>query len=655
MKNKYYITTPIYSPSGNWHVGHCYTTVICDAAARFKRMTGHEVFFLTGTDDHGEKIYGNAKKAGKSPKDFVDGLCASIKEMWALLDISYDKFIRTTDGYHIKSVQAIFKKLYDKGEIYKSEYKGHYCIPCESFWTDSQLKEGKCPDCGRAVEVRSEEAYFFRLSKYTDKLTKLLSQTDFLEPKFRVTEMINNFLKPGLTDICVSRTSFTWGVPVDFDKGHIVYVWIDALTNYITALGYGGNDDTLYKKFWPADMQVMAKEIVRFHAIIWPALLMALEVPLPKKLYGHGWFLIGGDKLSKSKGDKAKAELICPKMISERYGSDTLRYFLLREGPFREDTPYTTEAFLSCINSDLVNSYGNLVSRTLAMVQKYQDGKLIKPKQFTNDFDKEIISLCGGLYQAVEKSMDTLNAPAALETIFTLINRLNKYIDQTTPWKLDKTADDKKRLEEVLYVLCEGIRISSVALLPFLTKLPVKVLGCLKTDTPDNLDSIKKFGLLKSGTQIIQSGVLFARIDIQKELKEIENMLSKPQDTVDEVSKTCYEASLRFKQDTITIDEFSKTKLKAATVLSAEIVEKSDKLLKLVLDLGTENRTVVSGIRQHYKPEELLGKKVVVVANLEKAVIRGIESQGMILCAESDGKVSLVAVRDDVKNGSEIR
>lgn len=520
-KKKYYITTPIYYPSGNWHIGHCYTTVICDAFARYHKMLGEDVFFLTGTDEHGQKVERKAKEAGVTPKQFVDPLVEELKEMWKCLDISYDRFIRTTDEDHIACVQKIYQKLYEKDEIYKSEYSGWYCTPCESFWTESQLVDGKCPDCGRPVVQEKEESYFFRLSKYGDKIKKLYEDNpEFLQPKSRVNEMVNNFLKPGLQDLCVSRTTLSWGVPLPFDKKHVSYVWVDALSNYISALGYMSDDDGKFKKFWPADLHMVGKEIVRFHAIIWPAILMALGEEVPRQVYGHGWLLIGGDKLSKSKGENVKTELTDPHQLVNRYGCDALRYFLLREIPFGSDGVYTNESLLTRINADLANSLGNLVSRTTAMISQYFGGMLPERGE-EEEVDGELISMAENLFSCVDAAMEKLNAPDALSEIFRVVSRANKYIDETTPWILARDESQKARLGTVLYNLAETIRICAVMLKPFLTKAPDVILDALGAEER-TFDAVKKFGGLKSGSKIEKVPPVFPRIDVKKELAEIE-------------------------------------------------------------------------------------------------------------------------------------
>ena len=639
MKQKYYITTPIYYPSGNWHLGHCYTTVICDAIARFRRMDGYDVFFLTGTDEHGVKIEKRAAENNTTPQAFVDKLVGDIKRLWEKLNISYDKFIRTTDDYHVKAVQKIFKRLYDQGDIYKAEYEGMYCTPCESFWTESQLVDGKCPDCGRPVEKAKEESYFFRLSKYQDRLIELYKNNpSFISPKSRMNEMINNFIKPGLQDLCVSRTSFKWGIPVTFDDKHVIYVWIDALTNYITALGYGGDDDSLFKKYWPADLHMVGKEIVRFHTIIWPALLMALGLELPKEVYGHGWLLIGGDKMSKSKGN-----VVDPFILSDRYGVDAVRYFLLREVPFGSDGVYTNEALITRTNADLANDLGNLVSRTTAMITQYFGGKVPAPTK-AEEIDGELISMSVAALGKVRENVENLLIPESLSEIFRLIQRANKYIDETMPWALAKDPDKRERLATVLYNLAEVIRVSAVLISPFMPDTAQKIYDhlCLGK-LPSDFESVKTFGGLPVGGDVVKGEALFPRRDVKKELAELEK-LAESADKKEEKKDGEY----------ITIDDFSKVKLAAAKVLTCEKVEGSDKLLKMTLDAGGETRVVVSGIARHYSPEYMVGKTVVIVKNLKPAKLKGITSEGMILCA-SDGKdVVFVSPEKEVAPGSEV-
>lgn len=639
MKQKYYITTPIYYPSGNWHLGHCYTTVICDAIARFRRMDGYDVFFLTGTDEHGVKIEKRAAENNTTPQAFVDKLVGDIKRLWEKLNISYDKFIRTTDDYHVKAVQKIFKRLYDQGDIYKAEYEGMYCTPCESFWTESQLVDGKCPDCGRPVEKAKEESYFFRLSKYQDRLIELYKNNpSFISPKSRMNEMINNFIKPGLQDLCVSRTSFKWGIPVTFDDKHVIYVWIDALTNYITALGYGGDDDSLFKKYWPADLHMVGKEIVRFHTIIWPALLMALGLELPKEVYGHGWLLIGGDKMSKSKGN-----VVDPFILSDRYGVDAVRYFLLREVPFGSDGVYTNEALITRTNADLANDLGNLVSRTTAMITQYFGGKVPAPTK-AEEIDGELISMSVAALGKVRENVENLLIPESLSEIFRLIQRANKYIDETMPWALAKDPDKRERLATVLYNLAEVIRVSAVLISPFMPDTAQKIYDhlCLGK-LPSDFESVKTFGGLPVGGDVVKGEALFPRRDVKKELAELEKL-----------AESAVKKEEKKDGEYITIDDFSKVKLAAAKVLTCEKVEGSDKLLKMTLDAGGETRVVVSGIARHYSPEYMVGKTVVIVKNLKPAKLKGITSEGMILCA-SDGKdVVFVSPEKEVAPGSEV-
>ena len=639
-KKTYYITTPIYYPSGNWHLGHSYTTVCCDAIARYKRMSGFDVFYLTGTDEHGQKIEKKALEAGKSPKHFVDERVADIKKLWQLLDISYDKFIRTTDDYHVKAVQKIFKKLYDNGDIYKSTYKGKYCTPCESFWTESQLVDGKCPDCGREVTDAEEESYFFRLSKYQDRIKKLLTETDFLQPQTRVNEMVNNFLKEGLTDLAVSRTSFKWGIPVEFDKGHVVYVWVDALSNYITALGYGSDDDSLYKKYWPADLHMVGKEIVRFHTIIWPAILMALGEPLPKKVYGHGWLLLGGDKMSKSKGN-----VVDPYILAERYGVDAIRYYLLREIPFGSDGSYTNEEFIGLINKDLCNDLGNLARRTLAMSRQYFGGK-VTDKGENGEGDEEFIAAINSLRARTDEAIDKINPSKALEEIFAVIDKANKYIDLTRPWVLAK-ENARARLERVMYNLLEALRVCSTMLLPFIPTSPARILDGLGVEKPDDFEKAL-YGAVKS-YETHEIEVLFPRIDLEKELKEMEKL-------AEEANKPAAPAEEKKEEiPEISADEFFRTRLVVGKILACEKVEKADKLLKSTVDLGNGDvRTILSGIAKYYTPEEMVGKSVVVVANLAPRKIRGIESRGMLLCAATDDKLCLVAPEKDAEAGTEV-
>ena len=643
MSKKFYITTPIYYPSDKLHIGHSYTTVAADAMARYKRMQGYETMFLTGTDEHGQKIETKAKDKGVTPKEYVDEVVAGIKDLWKLMNISNDRFIRTTDEYHEAAVKKIFKELYDRGDIYKGHYEGHYCTPCEAFWTETQLVDGKCPDCGGEVHLDKEEAYFFRLSKYADRLVEYYeAHPDFIQPVSRKNEMINNFIKPGLEDLCVSRTSFTWGVPVDFDPGHIVYVWVDALSNYITAMGYGSDDPSDYEKFWPADVHLVGKEIVRFHTIIWPAMLMALDLPLPKQVFGHGWLLLQGGKMSKSKGN-----VVDPVVLCERYGVDAIRYFLLREIPFGSDGVFTNEALIHRINSDLANDLGNLVSRTAAMVGKYFGGQL-PADQAAGDFDDDLIALATATKAEVEKNMDTLQFSTALTELWKLVSRTNKYIDETAPWALAKDEANKPRLARVLYNLCESLRMISIMLAPFLPDT-AKAIGAGLNATPDLLtwESLDTFGLLPRDSVITKGDVLFPRIDMEKELAELEAAKPAPKEEKKE------ENVVTLAQ--IGIEDFAKVELKVAKVTACEPIKKAKKLLKLTLDDGSDTpRTVASGIALYYTPEQLIGHNVIVVANLKPATLCGVESQGMILAADNGEKVT-VLFADDVQPGSKVR
>ncbi|MBQ2675968.1 MAG: methionine--tRNA ligase [Clostridia bacterium] len=643
MSKNFYITTPIYYPSGKLHIGHSYTTVAADTSARYKRMQGYDVMFLTGTDEHGQKIEDKAKEKGVTPKEYVDEIVAGIKELWSLLNISYDKFIRTTDDYHVDAVKKIFKKLYESGDIYKGKYEGLYCTPCESFWTESQLVDGKCPDCGREVKPASEEAYFFKLSKYADRLVEYYeAHPEFIQPVSRKNEMINNFIKPGLEDLCVSRTSFTWGVPVDFDPGHIVYVWVDALSNYITAMGYGSEDDSNYQKFWPADIHLVGKEIVRFHTIIWPAMLMALDLPLPKKVYGHGWLLLEGGKMSKSKGN-----VVAPEVLCERYGVDAIRYYLLREIPFGSDGVFTNEALINRINSDLANDLGNLVARSTAMVNKYFGGSIPKERTAT-EFDDTIIQLAEGTKQKVEQYLDNLEYSSALTELFKLVSRTNKYIDETAPWTLAKNEADKDKLADVMYVLIEAIRIIAVLLSPFMPATSEAILKQIGAcEHCSKWESAAKWGLI-SGENVTTAAPLFPRIDLEKELAELE-AANKPAEALQEKAE-----NIAF-LDEISIDEFAKVDLRVAKIKACEPVKKAKKLLKLTLDDGSgKDRIVASGIAQYYTPDQLIGKNIIVVANLKPAVLCGVESCGMILAADTADGVKVI-FPEGIPAGAKIR
>jgi methionyl-tRNA synthetase len=644
-KKPYYITTPIYYPSGNPHIGHCYTTVACDSIARYRRMQGYDVMFLTGTDEHGLKIEQKAAEAGITPKEYVDNIVEIFKKLWSYMNISYDRYIRTTDDYHVETVQKIFKELYDRGYIYKGEYSGKYCTPCESFWTDSQLVDGKCPECGRDVVESKEEAYFFKMSPFAERIEKLLTETDYLQPKTRAVELVNNFIKPGLEDLCVSRTSFKWGIPVTFDTNHVVYVWIDALSNYISALGYENNAHDEFEKFWPADVHMVAKDIMRFHAIIWPAMLMALDLPLPKHLAVHGWITFNGQKMSKSLGN-----VVDPFVLGERYGADAIRYHILREMALGADSSFSNEIMINRINSDLANGFGNLVSRTVAMVIKYFDGTLPAEKA-SGEFDSELIAECEGLRAKVDEYMDKTQLQNALAEIFKVVSRANKYIDETAPWVLAKDEANKPRLAAVLYNLLEAIRITSALLSPFMpTTMPEvwKQIGAAEDDV--TYENAGKFGVLPADVTVNKGAVLFPRIDTEKEIDELNKLIEA------QMAKTQKAQEKIELAPEIAIDEFFKTELRAVKVKSCEKVKKSKKLLKLQLDDGMGGRQVVSGIAEHYKPEDLIGKTVILVANLKPAKLCGEESMGMICAADMpDGGIKVVFLDDDVPAGTKIR
>ena len=648
-KKPFYITTPIYYPSGNPHIGHCYTTVACDSIARYRRMQGYDVMFLTGTDEHGLKIEQKAAEKGVTPKKYVDEVVKTFKKLWSYMNISYDRYIRTTDDYHIETVQKIFKALYDKGYIYKGEYKGKYCTPCESFWTESQLDEnGCCPECHREVTEAKEEAYFFKMSPFAERIEKLLTETDYLQPKTRATELVNNFIKPGLEDLCVSRTSFKWGIPVTFDDKHVVYVWIDALSNYISALGFWNEQYNDFDKFWPADVHMVAKDIMRFHAIIWPAMLMALDLPLPKHLAVHGWITFNGQKMSKSLGN-----VVDPFILGERYGADAIRYHILREMALGADSSFSNEIMINRINSDLANGLGNLVSRTVAMADKYFGGTLPADRE-TGDFDAELIAEAEELRAKVDEFMDKTQINNALAEIFKVVSRANKYIDETAPWVLGKDESKKARLATVLYNLLETIRIVSTLLSNFMPTTMPKVweqIGAAESDI--TYENAGKFGVLPADVTVHRGEIIFPRIDVDKEIEELNKIIgnnAKPEEKADDGFEPAPIA------DEITIDDFAKVDLRVALVKDCEKVKKSKKLLCLQLDDGFGGRQVVSGIAAWYKPEDLIGKKVVIVANLKPVKLCGVESNGMICAADTpDGAASVIFPDQDLPCGAKLR
>ena len=647
--SKFYITTPIYYPSGNPHIGHCYTTVACDSIARYKRMQGYDVMFLTGTDEHGQKIEEKAKEKGVTPQQYVDDIVKVFKSLWSYMNISYDRYIRTTDDFHVQAVQKIFKELYDRGYIYKGEYKGKYCTPCESFWTQSQLDEnGCCPECHREVKEASEEAYFFKMSPFADRIEKLLTETDYLQPKTRATELINNFIKPGLEDLCVSRTSFTWGIPVTFDPKHVVYVWVDALFNYCTALGYMNEAHDDFAKFWPADVHMVAKDIMRFHAIIWPAMLMAMDLPLPKHLAVHGWITFNGQKMSKSLGN-----VVDPFILGERYGADAIRYHILREMALGADSSFSNEIMINRINSDLANGLGNLVSRTVAMAAKYFGGTLPEERE-AGEFDDELIAEATALRGKVDAFIDQTQINNALAEIFKVVSRANKYIDETTPWILGKEESKKARLATVLYNLLETIRIISTLLSCFMPTTMPKVweqIGAQESDI--SYENAGKFGVMPANVTVHKGDIIFPRIDVEKEIDELNKIIGVQSGEAEKADDGFEPAELG---EEITIDDFAKSDLRVALVKECEKVKKSKKLLCLQLDDGFGGRQVVSGIAQWYKPEDLIGKKVIIVANLKPVKLCGVESNGMICAADApDGSAKVIFPDQDLPCGSKIR
>ena len=648
-QNTFYITTPIYYPSGNLHIGHAYTTVAGDAMARYKRMRGFDVRYLTGTDEHGQKIQRKAEEEGVTPQAYVDNIVSGIKELWNKLDISYDDYIRTTETRHKDVVAKIFQQLVEQGDIYLDEYEGLYCTPCESFFTERQVENGNCPDCGRPVEKVKEESYFFKMSKYADRLLQFYEENpEFIQPESRKNEMINNFIKPGLEDLAVSRTTFDWGIKVPGNPKHVIYVWIDALSNYITALGYGSADDTNYQKYWPANVHLVGKEIVRFHTIYWPIMLMALDLPLPKKVFAHGWLLMKDGKMSKSKGN-----VVDPVTLIDRYGLDSLRYYLLREVPFGSDGVFTPEGFVERVNFDLANDLGNLLNRTVAMIQKYFHGTIPVYAGSHNEFEQQLVEISKETVEKYEEAMEKMEFSVALTNIWQLVSRTNKFIDETKPWVLAK-EEKTEELGSVMAHLAESLRITAVLLQPFLTQTPKKIFAQLNVtnEALQSWESLAAFGVIPAGTTVVKGEPIFPRLEMEKEVEYIKEKMQgsaavkeEPKEEIKEVERL----------EEITIDDFMKVELRVAEVIAAEPVKKANKLLKLQLDLGFEKRQVVSGIAEHYKPEELVGRKVVCVTNLKPVKLRGELSQGMILAGSEDGVLALASVAESLPNGAKVK
>ncbi|MFS0638416.1 methionine--tRNA ligase [Mesobacillus foraminis] len=648
MKEKsktFYLTTPIYYPSGNLHIGHAYTTVAGDAMARYKRMRGFDVMYLTGTDEHGQKIQRNAEEKGVTPQAYVDEIVSGIQDLWKKLDISYDDFIRTTQDRHKQTVEKLFARLVEQGDIYLDQYEGWYCTPCESFYTDRQLEGGNCPDCGRPVEKVKEESYFFKMSKYADRLLQYYEENpDFIQPESRKNEMINNFIKPGLEDLAVSRTTFDWGIKVPGDPKHVIYVWIDALSNYITALGYGAEDDSKYQKYWPADVHLVGKEIVRFHTIYWPIMLMALDLPLPKKVFAHGWLLMKDGKMSKSKGN-----VVDPVTLIDRYGLDALRYYLLREVPFGSDGVFTPEGFVERVNFDLANDLGNLLNRTVAMINRYFEGVVPVYQGSAGEFDKQLLEVSRESVRKYEEAMENMEFSVALTAIWQLVSRTNKYIDETQPWVLAKDEENREQLGQVMAHLAESLRQTAILLQPFLTRTPGKIFEQLNINHPSLIswESLEQFGLIPEGTKVQKGEPIFPRLEMEEEVAFIKDkMQGTPAPAQEEKPEL---------QPEITIDDFMKVELRVAEVIHAEPVKKADKLLKLQLNLGYEKRQVVSGIAKHYKPEDLIGRKVICVTNLKPVKLRGELSEGMILAGSKDDVLSLATIAESLPVGARVK